>query len=398
MACADFAGNEIYFSGKKIMEQENKRKIIYISNVRMPTEKAHGIQMIKMSEAFSALGRELIFVVPRRRNRIKEDPFSYYGVKKIFRIVEVPVIDLINILPWIGYWLETISFIFVVFFKFLFASRKNTIIYTREYFVAFLLNLIGFFTVYEAHRILLKKRLFFFLVRRVPFIITNSDGTAEEFIKNGFKRVLACPNGVDLAEFDFNTPKGELRKFLDLPIDKKIVMYTGNLYDWKGTDTLIKSAEKLSGENIMFVFIGGTDEDIKIKRAEIKKLGVKNVVFLGHKNRKEIPRYLKSADCLILPNSPISEESIKYTSPVKLAEYMASGIPIISSNLPSLRAILSEKSAFFVPPDDFEALKEAILEILADEALSSGIAENALSEVKKYTWQKRAEKILEFIG
>ena len=43
-------------------------------------------------------------------------------------------------------------------------------------------------------------------------------------------------------------------------------------------------------------------------------------------------------------------------------------------------------------------LKEAILEILRNEALSSGIAENALSEVKKYTWQKRAEKILEFIG
>ena len=373
-------------------------KFIYITNVRMPTEKAHGVQMIKMCEAFALLGVDLSFVVPNRANGIKEDAFEYYGVKRIFKIKKIPVLDMIKFWPVGGYWLEFTSFIFCVVIRFSIISRREVIIYTREYVIAFVFRLLGFRTVYEAHRIIKRKNLFFYLTKKIKYIITNSEGTADAFIERGFKSILACPNGVDLDEFNLNASKWELMRQLNLPTDKKIVMYTGNLYDWKGTDTLIKAAGLFSNPDVFFIFIGGTDADIKDKVAMVSKIGIKNVVFFGHKNRKFIPSFLKSADCLVLPNSPISEESIKYTSPVKLAEYMASGVPIVSSDLPSLKAILSPKSAIFVPPDDPEALKRAITKVLDEPGFADNLIKNALSEVTKYTWDKRAKKIVEFIG
>ena len=61
-----------------------KNKIIYLANVRLPTEKAHGIQIVKMCEAFAGLGLEVELVVPNRLNSIQDDIFDYYGVKKNF--------------------------------------------------------------------------------------------------------------------------------------------------------------------------------------------------------------------------------------------------------------------------------------------------------------------------
>ena len=62
-------------------------KIYYIANARMPTEKAHGIQIIYMCKAFADAGMDVELVIPRRLNPIKDDPFDYYGVKRNFRII-----------------------------------------------------------------------------------------------------------------------------------------------------------------------------------------------------------------------------------------------------------------------------------------------------------------------
>ena len=220
--------------------------LIYITNVRMPTKKAHGIQMIKMCEAFAKMGVNLTFVVPRRLNAIKENIFDYYGVEKKFNIKKIPSLDFIQFIPWFGFWVQTVSFLFFVFLYVLFLKRKDNILYTREYLIAFMLKKLGFYVVYESHRIILKKKLFFYFASSADKIITNSEGVAREFRENGFKYVLACPNGVDLKDFDIGVSKMELRKRKQLPLDKKIVMYTGNFYKWKGVDTIFETAKLLS--------------------------------------------------------------------------------------------------------------------------------------------------------
>ena len=94
-------------------------KIIYITNSRVPTDKAHGFQVMKTCEAFSNLGVELELWIPRRFNQVKENPFSYYGIREIFSIKRIPVVDLIPLEKFLGPivgLIESISFaIFILF-------------------------------------------------------------------------------------------------------------------------------------------------------------------------------------------------------------------------------------------------------------------------------------------
>lgn len=375
-------------------------RLIYIANVRMPTEKAHGIQMIKMCEAFADERMEVEFVVPKRFNPIKIDPFDYYGVARNFKIKKIFTIDIIELVPRIGFWIQYISFLFAAVFKFLFISRKDNLIYTREFLIAAFFEMLGFRTVYEAHRIILKKGFFFYILKNIDKIITNSEGTADAFKEQGFKKVIPYPNGVDLKDFNFDFSKQELREKLKLPKDKKIVMYTGALYDWKGIDVMYDAA-KISKNNdkLLFILVGGSDKDVAKYSEAIKNDGLGNIEFLGHKDKKNIPYYIKAADILLLPNIPISEESIKYTSPVKLPEYMASGTPIIASDMPSIRKILSDKDAVLIKPGDADLMLKSIDGLLKNDALYKSISAQARRTVEeKYTWDKRAKKIINFIG
>ena len=73
----------------------NTPRIIYITNARLPTEKAHGLATMKLSEAFAKAGAKVTVVVPWRWNPLREDPFTYYGVERVFHIVHIPSIDLL---------------------------------------------------------------------------------------------------------------------------------------------------------------------------------------------------------------------------------------------------------------------------------------------------------------
>lgn len=386
------------------------RTFYYISNARIPTEKAHGVHMMKMCEAFANAGENVIFVVPRRFNKIKENPYIYYDVEKNFIIKKLFCIDFIGFIPWVGYWIQYLSFLINLKIRFIFSPRKNKLIYTREFLIAVFFKLLGFETVYESHRVLQKKKMFFWLLGGIKKIVTNSNGVADEFKKNGFRNVLPASNAVDMKEFENLT---DIQRPSDLPSGRKIVMYTGHLFDWKGIDTVIEVAKQFafadtrgltaptsassetenSRGSVVFVFVGGTEQDVE----KYRKLNIENTIFLGHRPKKEIPLYLKSADVLILPNSPVSEESIKYTSPMKLFEYMASGVPIVASDLPSIREVLNENNSILVRPDDAEELRAGIETIFNNKNIAEKISNQAKEDVSLRTWDNRAKKILEFI-
>ena len=83
---------------------------------------------------------------------------------------------------------------------------------------------------------------------------------------------------------------------------------------------------------------------------------------------------------------------------MKLFEYMASGVPIVASDLPSLREVLDESSCYLCKPDNPESLAKTIKEALIDQNMAQNKAKNALAKVREYTWSKRAEMISLFIS
>ena len=106
---------------------------------------------------------------------------------------------------------------------------------------------------------------------------------------------------------------------------------------------------------------------------------------------------MKAADVLVLPNSGKEKISRIYTSPLKMFEYMAAGVPIVASDLPSIREVLSEKTAFLFEADDARDLAEKIEMVLENKEGAGERARKALKEVKKYNWEERAGKILDFV-
>ena len=91
-------------------------KLIYITNSRFPTEKAHGVQISKMCEAFVKQGIEIELVCPKRKNKIKENFFEYYDIKKNFKLKKLWSLDLVGIVPHLGFRIQSLTFAISAFF------------------------------------------------------------------------------------------------------------------------------------------------------------------------------------------------------------------------------------------------------------------------------------------
>ena len=204
------------------------------------------------------------------------------------------------------------------------------------------------------------------------------------------------PNAVDPEKFNIDSTKEVARNLLGLPQDQKIILYAGHLFSWKGVDTLLAAHEFLK-ENEHIYFIGGSEDDIISFRAKLSQSGAKNVSVVGNKLHSEVPLWYKSADVLVLPNTAKEEASKNETSPVKLFEYMASGVPIVASDLPSIRNVVNESMVWFFKPDDAGSLAATIHDALEYKEESQNKSSVAKNDVKQYTWNSRIGDISHFI-
>lgn len=378
-------------------------RLVYVASVRIPTEKAHGIQTMKVCEAFAANGVDVELVIPRRANRIKQDPFEYYGVDKTFKIRKLPCLDLIFLDKYIGHlalWIANASFNLFSFPYILF--KKPDIVFTIEK-LSLPVVLINKNLVFEAHVFPRNYFLYAPFFKRLKKIITITQNIKNLFAKKGIdaNKILVAPDAVDLEKFDIKDSQEECRRKLNLPLNKKVVLYTGHLFAWKGVDTLADASRYLPDE-VEIYFVGGTDKDIKRFRSKYSKAN--NIKIIGHRLHSEIPYWQKAADILVLPNTAKEDISKYWTSPMKMFEYMASGRPIVASDLPSLGEIFrdfsrnpKEGNTVLVEPDNPEALALGIGKLLQDYQLAAKISSKAFQDVQQHTWGKRAEEILDFI-
>lgn len=378
-----------------------KKKIIYIANIRLPTEKAHGIQIMKTCEALKKTGADLELWVANKRKNINQNNeiFDFYGVNCKFKIRKLPVINFLPIAWRMSFYVESLSFFFSALFAVL-RFKDDFIVYTRDEIILFLCFLTKRKIFWESHMtprsgFLLKPRL-----RKIAGIITISDSLknliAQKYNVYGHK-ITTAHDAVDLNEFNGLLPKEEVRRALGLPGDKNMVVYTGSIFKQKGVFVLIKTAA-LFGEKWLFLIVGGGpgDESGTVKKL-ISNQELKNIVLTGYIPHKEIIKYLAAADILVIPNSNLDERTRLFTSPLKLFEYMASNRPIAASATPTILEVLNNSNAMLVEPDNPAALKEGLLRIFSDEKRAELLAQNARKEVENYTWEKRAVKILCFL-
>ena len=111
----------------------------------------------------------------------------------------------------------------------------------------------------------------------------------------------------------------------------------------------------------------------------------------------EVVGLLKIATIGVVPNTGDSAMN-RYTSPLKVLEYMAAGLPIVASDLKVLREVLVEnENAIFFRPDNERSLAMKISSLLEDEKQRVELSANNLRKAKSYSWEMRAKGIWEFI-
>ncbi len=383
-------------------------KIIYIANSRIPTEKAHGHQIMKMCETFSALGADLELVVPRRVSRdfSGKNPFAYYGIKENFVIRKLNIID--------PYWLmrfpggiylkvQAAFFMIGLFFYFLFKrGRKDCVIYTRD---EHLLPLLLFFSsqvVWEAHALPRNKNYYLSSWRKCSLLVCLTKQMKNDLAELGITedKIHVSPDAVDLDVFGIEISPEEARKKVGLPIDRIILGYTGS-FKTKGMDKGIKdiigALKIIGGKNILFVAVGGNEDDLAEYGRLAAAAGVAGQVKLLSKvEQKQLAVFQQAFDMLLMP-FPRTRHYLYYMSPLKMFEYMAAKRPIIASDLPTIREVLDEANCIFVRPDDPADLAEKISAVAANPGEFEKNSQEAYNKVEDYTWEKRAQDILNLL-
>ncbi|HEV8338499.1 MAG TPA: glycosyltransferase [bacterium] len=376
-------------------------RLIYLSNARLPSEKGNTVQSMHQCEA---LGRRTLleFWYPFRHNPMSAvDLFAFYGVEPTFTLRQLPSVDLPalrRLWPRLAFLLQSLSFSAACALRVL---HERGVVYTRNAFdVGFVPLLLAIrphlCVIFEDHDGFLRRPTAFrrFLVRALDGIVVTTSAHAQLYLSAGVsgERLLVAPNGVKPERFQV-PPRPSLAP------GRRSLVYVGNLFPWKGVYVLAEAVRYLPPDYALTV-VGGSPEAAAPFRAFLAAQGLNGrVSVIDYIPPPEVASQLARADILVLPNSARHLLSSTFTSPLKLFEYMAAGRPIVATDIPAVRGILThERNAILVRPDDAQALAAGIRRIGEDPSFGARLAEQAARDVAPYTWQARANKVIGFVG
>lgn len=382
-------------------------ELLYVANMRLPSEKAHSVHVMEMCAALAAQGLTVSLLVPTRTTDVAvEDVHAFYGVPKTFSIVRCRSFDAFRY-AWlprrIAYLLHALSFARSVDAE-VHRHAPDALVLSRDAYVAARLARQGRRVAFEVHD--LPGPHAARLLRSIPKIVATNvlkrHRLATDFAIPA-TRILVAPNAVDAERFRADPASGaSFRRELGIEQEQPLVLYTGHLYAWKGVETLARAAAKVraSHPDTAIVFVGGSSEEQVAFRAFLQRENLaSHVRLLPHRPHADIPGILAAADVLVLPTSGHGRMGAIETSPLKAFEYLASGKPIVASDLPSSREAFEEtrepggsarRIHFFRPDDESDCAR------VIREAMATRFAV-APTSPPQWTWEKRAHTIVAFL-
>jgi glycosyltransferase involved in cell wall biosynthesis len=166
----------------------------------------------------------------------------------------------------------------------------------------------------------------------------------------------------------------------------------------KGFDTLLRAVALAVHAGIPFdCVIAGEGPQREYLGRLAEELGLSGkVTFLGGLPNFEVPRLIRSSEVMILP-CRIDDQGDRDGIPVALMEAMAAGIPVISGDLPTIRELITQRvNGLLIPPDDPEALFQAIRDLARDASLRRhlGLAGRARIE-EEFSSGKNLDRLLQ---
>lgn len=246
----------------------------------------------------------------------------------------------------------------------LFFKRKSIVIfysadYSRRRFPNFLNNLYLLFDLIAA--------------KFSDYVWVVTTRAEEVRIKQGIKKqkIILVPNGVHLEKIDKEVKK-----------DKNILFYVGNLTETKGVQHILQALKGLKKYQLVVIGDGPFKEELVVLA---EKLGIKRrVSFLGKMTNEEVLKKISKYGIGLAPYLEL-EDYIHYGDSVKIKEYLASGCPVIMSNVTWIAEEIRKNGCGLVVKDFVRGFKNAVARV---ENNFEQMSRKAINYSLSFDWQE----------
>lgn len=234
------------------------------------------------------------------------------------------------------------------------------------------------FCLYPQHKFM--RPIIRFVLKRADVVLAVSESLKEEILKTNIpnieKKVRLNWNTVDINEFKIanndsdhhskNNSNYNFKNELNIPKDKPIILFVGNIIKRKNVATIIDAKKQLKSGCVLVVV--GDGPLLNSLKEKVKVENVEDVIFTGARN--DIANVIQSSNLLILP-------SYSESFGLVLIEALACGKPVIGSNVGGIKEIITDDVGLLVEPTDSKGLANSIDLILSDKKLREKFQSNA---------------------
>ncbi len=196
------------------------------------------------------------------------------------------------------------------------------------------------------------------------------------------------PNGIDVEHFSPDV--SPIDEFCD---GKLNILFVGRLEKRKGLNYLLKAYKQIKQEipNSRLIVVGPGTRFHRKYQWQVRRAGLKDVVFVGYTSYDELPRYYKTADIFCSPAT--GQESFG----IVLLEAMAVGTPVVASNIEGYANVITHGvDGLLVPPKDARKLAQTLISLMSDEPLRQQMRTKGLLKAKEHRWENIAQKVLSY--
>jgi glycosyltransferase involved in cell wall biosynthesis len=227
--------------------------------------------------------------------------------------------------------------------------------------------------------------------------VTVADTVRDSMIQNGMppEKVIMLHNGFNQLFLARQTENAQnWRQQLLTDRRENLAVYAGGLYPFKGVDMLVDVAQELPG--VQFAIAGGDSSQVTAYQQLAKDKQVNNIKFLGYLPQNQLASLLQAADVLTHPHC--LTKAATFTSPLKFFDYMASGTPIVATEIPSMIEFESANiAATWCAPDHPHQFAQSIQASLAKYPRKVEGYSETMDFVKQFSWENRIERILSYV-
>ncbi len=358
-------------------------KVAYITATHIPASGAQSLQIAAMAKAFGeVLGSRFVCISPRgKEGGDTSASFAWYRVRTL--VSWRPLRSLILLLRSIP-----------LVYRF-----RPDVIYTRDIGIALGAALCGIHAVYEIHKSFstwIGKKLCLWLSGRCMMVSISA--ALKDFVvtEYGYDEgtVFVAHDGIAtewLTHTITSLKRSEIRHtYFGVHDDRPVLLYAGTVGVGRGVGMMLRAAATLP--TYQFVFIGATQHDI-----ESSGHVPHNVHIVPRQPQSVIADCLRAADVLLIPYTS-DLPTYRFMSPLKLFEYMASGVPIVASRLGSMVEVAHDENAFLFTPGDQDEFEDMLRRAVNDKSAILRKTACARTEVEQMTWTNRVRSILTFLS